>query len=827
MGHQVVPLKAILPYYAQAANHPLPGDLIYADGSTLSIGTHGIAGGASAYTLPELRNYFIIGADRTKAPLDGGQYLNFITTPVASGNSYNYQNIDFPQHDYLVTSGDYLQYDVYYPSANIPAANPEAAVELYASDGSVLRNTTTLDQNGISQFGDFRAFATDQWYRRRIPMPGLWVGKTIQSFMLVHEYSGSFTNMTTRFQNIYITNTAGDQINYIAWQSGDGTPSYTTHVLASSTFVSGNASSLLAPGPEGTSGTHKRRLRSYHVPAHTHTGSSTSVGSHGHNCFMTGHAYHDHAADNGQNLAWSQNNTRAGGGSGFFQITCYSPSTGNGGAHGHTVSGGAAGSHGHSLSITTASSGGVNAASTAIDLRPRHYGVVWCLKSGKPTNRAQSIPMGTIIMWYADTQNETLPNSYSYCDGSALTSGNHSVPNEAGSMVYTLTLPDLRNRYLVGADRTKNFGQASSTTDAPSGAPGPGGTGGVHSFSLTVANFANHGHTGSTDTQWASHNHTFFVSGNSEHTHPPFWGYQTSTTGQQISLPGGGGLEINQYMATGIAGGLTGSDSHAHFFYIDGAGSHDHTITVNSNGSGTAFDNRSPFIGLVFLMKTTVGLASVPLKTVVAFRATAANESIVPTDGTWALCDGSTLTPGNFDMTANSGGNYVLPNFLNFFPLGADRTKAVANTGGTTNSATDAPGPKGTAGSATTTLSTSTMPGHGHLADDDVQGNHSHGYPVATSGDGFHAHGTVCHTYFCTTNLQIYTTGSSAYGLTPPEVEVYNAVTGGAVSSDHGASSDTQGAHSHAITVNSAGSGTAFQQRPRFAGMVFYMKVKR
>jgi hypothetical protein len=818
-----VPLKAVLPFYAQAANHPLPADLTYADGSSLSTSVQQITP-ASTYILPNLLNVFMIGADRTGALLDGGQYLNFISSMTASGNSYNYQNIDFTQHDYVVQSGDVFQFDIYLPSASIPAADPQATMDLYASDGSVLRNTPPNDQNGISQYGDIRSLATDKWYRRRFILPGGWVGKTIQSFILAHEYDGTFSNLTTRYQNIYITDSTGDIIKYVAWQSGDGTPSYLTHAINSASFVSGNASTLVAPGPGGTSGSHSRRLRNYHIPSHTHTGSTSTDGAHAHSTGIDSHGVHNHNPGNGSNFAYASGTTWARAGATYFTISCQMASSGSAGAHNHNVTPPDDGSHAHTLTITTASSGGVNAVASAFDPRPRWKGMVFTLKSGHPAKRAISIPMGTVIMWYADTQNETLPNSYSYCDGSSLTSGNHSVPNQSGSMSYTLILPDLRNTYLIGADRTKAFGAAGTTANAPSGAPGPGTTGGTHTAAIAVANLPDHGHAGSTNAQWgAGHNHNWSIVTNAAHVHGPAASNMTSNNGS-TEIQGTGGATVDEFKCTG-ATSTTSNDNHSHNFFIGSAGFHSHTITIDSNGSGSTWDNRSPFIGIIFLMKTTAGLASVPLKTIVGFRATTSSETLA--DGGWAPCDGATLTPGQFDMAANSGSNYVLPNFLKNFPIGADRTKTVANAGDQTNSAAGAPGPKGIAGTATTTMTTSTMPAHVHTATSDTQGGHAHGAVVGTSAGGSHAHPTGCHTNWVTTDGVNHSGGRSTFTSNPGLISTYSTVFAGAVQSDHGTSGDTQGAHSHTVSVSASGTGQAFHQRPRFHGLVFYMKVKR
>jgi hypothetical protein len=824
MGLIGIPLKAVVPFFAQAANHPLPGDLKSADGTTLGIGTHGIGGGVSPYILPDLRNKFLLGADRTKDPKDAGQYISFISNMTASGNSFDYQIIQ-GNPNYTIVSGDLFQYDVYWPSGSIPGSGGGCgAVDLSATNGDTFRSHSVNDQNGISNHpnADLRTYALDKWYTRVFSLSSM-LGLILNGFILSHEYDGTFSSLTSRFQNICITDASGN-IKFKAWWSGDGTPTYAVHAISSATFVSGNATTLGAPGPNGTAGEHSKVIKTPHIPVHNHSGSTDSQGAHTHGTSISAHIAHSHNPSDGRKFVLTSGGTQASNSSGtaYTAITCQMAVTTANGSHGHTVSPGADGGYAHGLTITTASSGGTNAGQTAFDPRPRHHGTVFTLKSGAAT-RLQSLGLGTIMMWYADTQNETLPTGMSYCDGSTLTSGNHQVPNQSGSILYSLVLPDLRNRFLIGADRTKGLGVAGTTTEGSSGAPGPGYTSGLHSISIGILNFVDHGHTGATDAA-GTHNHTWTISANGDHNHGSAVGGYNLTSGTGATYSESIGSFDSEVEVDGITTITSTNDSGNHSFFIGGGGAHNHTVTINSNGSGTAWDNRPSFIGLVHLMKTQAGsLLSVPLKTVVALRADAANETLPPQ---WAYCDGSTLTPGNFDMTANSGGNYVLPDFRNFFPLGADRTKTVANTGGTTNAASDAPGPKGTAGSHTHTMTTSEMPAHIHAVTSGAIGDHIHGGSVGTSSDGGHAHITGCHTFFTTTDGGFHNFGSS-HNSSTSAVSTYSSVLGAATQPGHGTSCDTQGAHTHVVTVDNAGTGSAFAQRPRFHGLVFIMKVKR
>jgi len=818
MGLLTYPLKMIIPFYAQAANHPLTGDLIYADGSTLSLGTHNIDGGGAPYPLPDVRNRFLLGADRSKAIGESGQYILYVVNAVASGDSYVYRQLA-NLINYTIQSGDTLQYDIYLPSGTIPAANPAADLEIESS-GDGLRFHGHTDQNGIGFGGDCRSYATDQWYTRQYSLSGM-VGQTIVRWLLFNGYDGTYSNLSVRYQNLCIVNSG--KIVYRAWTGGDGTPPTLAGGTASSTFVSANASANGAPGPDGIPGTHSSKLLSHNVPSHTHTASTSSDGAHSHSVSISGHSSHTHSPSSGQPyFALGNASTVAHAGSGYSKVTCYMATSGGAGSHTHTVSPSNAGSHSHTITITTATNSGINATSSPFDARPRWYGLVYTLKSGKPTARHQSVPLGSILMYFADAQNETLPAGVAYCDGTSYTAGTHDVPNAAGSTNYTLVVPDLRNRFTIGADRTLSFNGAGNTDDGPSGAPGPGRAEGTHSLSITVAQLADHAHAGSADTQWASHNHTWTISANGNHTHGSPVGGQNliSSDGSQDTLAPGG-LQVSEIKLDGSTTGTTTSDAHSHTVDTGSAGSHSHTITINTTGSNSTWDNRPPFIGLVYVIKYKAGsLLSVPLKTVVAMRQRVAGESI-PTG--WAVMDGTTLNSSQQDI--NPGGNYTLPNFVGFFPIGCDRTKVVGNTGGLTDTAADAPGPKGTGGSHSHSLTSSEMPQHSHVAASDSQGSHTHGTSIATSSNAGHSHSTGCHTNWGVTSGTVRVNGTDF--TTDNIVNTYSSTLGLATQPAHPISGDSVGSHTHTITVTAFGTGNAFSQRPRTHGVVYLMKVMR
>lgn len=145
---------------------------------------------------------------------------------------------------------------------------------------------------------------------------------------------------------------------------------------------------------------------------------------------------------------------------------------------------------------------------------------------------------GMIMMWSGTIA--TIPSGWALCDG---TSGT----------------PDLRNRFIVGAN-TDTTGQ--STTSITGTATKSGGS--------KDAVVVDHTHTGSTSSS-GSHSHTFPVLSAQ-------WGASTSRT------TGGNGSNV---------GTVTTST----------AGNHTHTVTIDSAGSSGTNANLPPYFALAFIMK--------------------------------------------------------------------------------------------------------------------------------------------------------------------------------------------------------------------------------
>lgn len=225
--------------------------------------------------------------------------------------------------------------------------------------------------------------------------------------------------------------------------------------------------------------------------------------------------------------------------------------------------------------------------------------------------KADRVPIGTIIPWFRATDASAIPTTWHVCDGTTLSSGSHNFPGIAGSV----TLPDLRNRFILGADSTLSIGTAaaavgSATIDTASGAPGPQTVGGSNQIIQTVAQLAAHGHT-FTGNALANHGHSF--SGNALGPHNHFSVFFDNTQVHAAGdLQGGGGRTVlvdfggftgatdyfvsaDPRTSSDSAGTPTGSISSASAGTPSG--------TNSTTGSGSPMDNRPHWVGLIYLCK--------------------------------------------------------------------------------------------------------------------------------------------------------------------------------------------------------------------------------
>lgn len=176
--------------------------------------------------------------------------------------------------------------------------------------------------------------------------------------------------------------------------------------------------------------------------------------------------------------------------------------------------------------------------------------------------RAERVPVGTIAPWFKATNSSVIPTGWAVCDGSTILPSNHDFPGVAGS----IQLPNLINKFILGADNAKTIGAAPATVlsgsvDSASGAPGPQGTGGANGVALATSEMPPHDH------------------GGGDHTH--------TINRQVVQLPTGGANYI-----------INVRDQVTHTETTNSSGA-----IISAQGGGNAHENRPAFVGLVFICK--------------------------------------------------------------------------------------------------------------------------------------------------------------------------------------------------------------------------------
>lgn len=186
-----------------------------------------------------------------------------------------------------------------------------------------------------------------------------------------------------------------------------------------------------------------------------------------------------------------------------------------------------------------------------------------------------AIPVGMALPWFRANEDMEIPAGYVVCDGQTVAAADHTIPNVASDY----TVPDLRNRFVIGANNSTAIGtsgvEATNTlVNSATGAPGPQGTGGENTTTLTKAQMAAHRHTGST-TGWSPAQETWYNDNDGKH-------------------PAAGNFESTKWddghsIGTGQGG------------YI--SGQHKHYVTLAEDGKGKPHENRPLYVGLIWIIK--------------------------------------------------------------------------------------------------------------------------------------------------------------------------------------------------------------------------------
>lgn len=162
------------------------------------------------------------------------------------------------------------------------------------------------------------------------------------------------------------------------------------------------------------------------------------------------------------------------------------------------------------------------------------------------------IPEGVITMWSGSVA--TIPTGWALCDG-------------------TNGTPDLRSRFIVGA---------GSTYD-------PGDTGGASQVTLTQGQMPSHSHSASASS-----------AGTHQHSSP----FRGALSGAAEIRPGGCWQSFGYVsISSGVTVDATGSAYSRALPKVSSDGTHNHSVSVSSAGSGQAHENRPPYYALAFIMR--------------------------------------------------------------------------------------------------------------------------------------------------------------------------------------------------------------------------------
>lgn len=156
-------------------------------------------------SLPSFTNHLQGGSGSLSAQLVD----DYIRLSFANPNPYLYVDMSSTT-DYVIQSGDYLEYDIYWETAGAILI----AMDFTCSDASEFRDSGAVDQNSLSVHPstDISARCSGTWYHRKIPFTtftgGSSIGKTVQYFDIACEINGASTYVG-RIRNIAITDGNG------------------------------------------------------------------------------------------------------------------------------------------------------------------------------------------------------------------------------------------------------------------------------------------------------------------------------------------------------------------------------------------------------------------------------------------------------------------------------------------------------------------------------------------------------------------------------------------------------------------------------------------
>jgi hypothetical protein len=235
----------------------------------------------------------------------------------------------------------------------------------------------------------------------------------------------------------------------------------------------------------------------------------------------------------------------------------------------------------------------------------------------------QMKPIGEIFTWWRPVDTIPLPTGSEICDGRQIPAANHDFVNADGTKYnQTITLPDMRNKFIIGADVLKSDGAGSNNGDGSTAfnvvnpnAPGIRGTGG----SNTVKNLQ-HSH---------QFGHTHGIPGQTTgvapadrslahaHSSGSMYAGGTNTSNSSVTIGAAvqglaGGVQVERFPHLhsfpnlGIGGGTGGEASPDHYHYnsVSAVTTNSQSTTTTDAGTmSSSVDMRPQHVGLLMLMK--------------------------------------------------------------------------------------------------------------------------------------------------------------------------------------------------------------------------------
>lgn len=222
----------------------------------------------------------------------------------------------------------------------------------------------------------------------------------------------------------------------------------------------------------------------------------------------------------------------------------------------------------------------------------------------------QQVQIGQVIQWWRPNSSVPLPDGFEPADGATISEDQHDFP-----VVGPVTLPNLKNKFILGADHTIADATVGPGADGAGVAPGIRGAGGANQVVLTTAQLAAHNHTVNASGTGVSVNGagTGISATGGDHTHTMGGGGGSfavfdGTRGWMDPAGGGGGVFVPfttgyhafSGMGTDAANAGVGISDPGHGHGVSDP-THAHT-TVNK-GNDAAHSNVPAYYGLLMLIK--------------------------------------------------------------------------------------------------------------------------------------------------------------------------------------------------------------------------------